>query len=101
MEYLGDVVILLGVMAFLISAVGLVRMPDVYTRMHVGTKTTTIGTLLVLFGVILLEPTWTLKLILLAVFIFLTNPLSTSVIARAAHKDGAVLENDTFKEISP
>lgn len=100
MNYLGDILVFIGVIAFLISAIGIVRMPDVYTRMHVGTKATTIGTLLVIFGVIFIEPSWTLKLVLLAIFIFLTNPLSSSVIARAAHRDGAVLENDDFKEVS-
>jgi multicomponent Na+:H+ antiporter subunit G len=100
MDYLGYLLIFFGAMAFLVSAVGLVRMPDVYTRMHVGTKTTTIGTLLVIFGIIFIEPSWAMKLILLAIFIFLTNPLSSSVVARAAHKDGAVLENDAFKEVS-
>ena len=100
MDYLGYLLIFFGVMAFLVSAIGLVRMPDVYTRMHVGTKTTTIGILLVIVGVIFIEPSWAFKLILLAIFIFLTNPLSSSVIARAAHKDGAVLENDDFKEVS-
>ena len=99
MEYIAYVFILLGVMAFLVSAIGLVRMPDVYTRMHVGTKTTTIGTILVIFGAILTEPTWAWKLILLAVFILITNPLSSSVIARASHKNGAVLENDECKEV--
>jgi multicomponent Na+:H+ antiporter subunit G len=47
------------------------------------------ATLLVITGAILLEPTWTPKLILLAVFILLTNPLSSSVVARASHKIGA------------
>lgn len=86
-------------MAFLVSAIGLVRMPDVYTRMHVGTKTTTIGTILVIFGAICIEPSWALKLILLAIFILLTNPLSSSVIARAVHKDGATLKSDALKEV--
>ncbi len=97
-ELLGFVFIFLGVMAFLVSAVGLLRMPDIYTRMHVGTKTTTIGTLLVIVGTIFIEPTWAFKLILLAIFILLTNPLSSSVIARASHKDGNTLELDELKE---
>ena len=99
MEYIGFTFILLGVMAFLISAIGLVRMPDVYTRMHIGTKATTIGSVLVIIGAIFTEPTWAWKLILLAVFILITNPLSSSVIARASHKNGAVLENDACKEV--
>jgi len=99
LEYLGYIFIFLGVISFLISAIGLVRMPDIYTRMHVGTKSTTMGTILVILGAICIEPSWALKLILLAVFILLTNPLSSSVIARASHKDGATLELDELKEI--
>ena len=97
-EYLGFLFIFLGVMAFLVSAIGLIRMPDVYTRMHVGTKTSTIGTILVLLGACLIEPTWSFKLLLLGAFILLTNPLSSSVIARATHKDGLTLERDDMKE---
>ena len=99
MAYLGYIFIFLGTISFLISAVGLIRMPDIYTRMHVGTKSTTMGTLLVILGTICIEPSWALKLILLAVFILLTNPLSSSVIARATHKDGATLESDELKEV--
>lgn len=99
MVYLGYVFIFLGVMSFLISAIGLLRMPDVYTRMHVGTKATTMGTILVIVGTICIEPSWAWKLILLAIFILLTNPLSSSVLARAVHKDGVTLESDELKEV--
>ncbi len=99
MVYLGYIFIFLGVIAFVISAIGLVRMPDIYTRMHAGTKATTIGVILVILGVICMEPSWAWKLILLAIFILLTNPLSSSVIARASHKDGATLESDELKEV--
>ncbi len=98
LDYLGFMFIFFGVMAFVVSTIGLLRMPDVYTRMHIGTKTTTIGTILVLFGASFIEPSWALKLFLLAVFILLTNPLSSSVIARATHKDGLVLDRDELKE---
>ena len=98
-EYLGFLFIFFGVMAFMVSAIGLIRMPDVYTRMHVGTKSTTIGTILVIIGACFIEPTWSFKLLLLAAFILLTNPLSSSVIARATHKDGLTLEKDELKEV--
>jgi len=97
--YLGYIFIFFGVIAFLISAIGLIRMPDVYTRMHAGTKATTMGIILVILGAICMEPSWAWKLILLAVFILLTNPLSSSVIARAVHSDGATLESDALKEV--
>jgi multicomponent Na+:H+ antiporter subunit G len=44
------------------------------------------ATILVIIGAIFLEPSWAAKLILLALFILATNPLSSSVIARASHK---------------
>jgi len=99
MVYLGYIFIFFGVMAFMVSAIGLVRMPDIYTRMHAGTKATTMGIILVILGAICMEPSWAWKLILLAIFILLTNPLSSSVIARASHSDGATLESDELKEV--
>jgi len=99
-ELIGYLFIFLGVLAFVVSAIGLLRMPDLYTRMHVGTKSTTIGTLLVIVGVIFIEPQWFLKLSLIVIFILLTNPLSSSVIARATHRDGLTLKNDEMKEIT-
>ncbi len=98
LAYIGNIFILFGVMAFLVSAIGLIRMPDIYTRMHIGTKATTIGTILVCIGAIFIEPSWSWKLLLLILFILLTNPLSSSVIARAAHKTGAILKSDEFKD---
>lgn len=88
LTYLGFLLLLLGVLSFIISAIGLLRMPDLYTRIHVGSKAPTIATLLVIAGALCIEPTWAAKLILLATLILLTNPLSSSVIARASHKVG-------------
>jgi len=99
MLYFGYFFIFLGVLSFLISAIGLLRMPDIYTRMHAGTKATTMGMVLIILGAICIEPSWAWKLILLAIFILLTNPLSSSVIARAAHSDGATLESDALNEV--
>lgn len=87
LEIFGFIFITLGLLAFLVSALGLLRMPDVFTRIHVGTKATTIGTILVTFGACFIEPSWSFKLLLLCAFILLTNPLSSSVIARATHKE--------------
>ena len=98
MEYFGFFLILSGSIVFLISAIGLFRMPDIYTRMHAGTKTTTMGTILLILGVMCIEPTWFAKLFLLIIFILITNPLSSSVIARASHKNGATLALDELKE---
>jgi len=97
LELIGYGFIMLGVLAFIVSSFGLIRMPDVYTRIHIGTKATTIGIMLIIIGACFLEPSWSFKLLLLAMFILLTNPLSSSVIARATHKDGLTLDRDELK----
>jgi len=86
MTFLGSLFIIAGIGSFLISAIGLLRMPDLYSRIHAGAKSPTLATLLVLLGAIFIEPVWTPKLLLLAFFVLATNPLSSSVIARASHK---------------
>jgi multicomponent Na+:H+ antiporter subunit G len=86
MTFFGFLFISLGVFAFVISSIGLLRMPDLYARIHAGAKSPTMATLLVIAGAIFLEPAWAPKLLLLAAFVLLTNPLSSSVIARASHK---------------
>ena len=86
MTFFGFFFIFLGMTAFIISAIGLLRMPDLYSRIHAGAKSPTMATILIIVGGIFLEPSWAPKLILLAVFVLATNPLSSSVIARASHK---------------
>ncbi len=79
--------LLVGGSAFLfLGGLGLLRMPDVYNRIQAGTKATTLGTILVLLGTALIQPAWSLKLLLIGVFLLFTNPLSSQVLANAAHR---------------
>ena len=73
----------------LLGGLGLVRMPDLFNRIQAGTKATTLGTLLSLAGVACLQPDWSLKLLLIGLFILFTNPLSSQVLARSAHRLGS------------
>ena len=82
---IGYISITLGAILLLISSIGLIRMPDTITRMHAGTKASTLGSLFILLGVAFLEPSLSFKLILLALFILLTNPLSSSILARSTY----------------
>ncbi len=82
-------ILLIGGTAFLaFGGLGLLRMPDTYTRIQAGTKATTLGTLLTLLGIAFLQPAWALKLLLIMLFLMFTNPLSSQVLARAAHRAG-------------
>lgn len=95
MEMIGAIIILIGSVFLFLGALGLIRMPDTYNRIQAGTKASTLGTLLSLAGLILLMPAWWGKLLLLVVFIILTNPVSSHTLARAAHHIGVPLTRKT------
>ncbi len=78
---------LLGIGGFIlfISGLGILRMPDVWNRLHAGTKATTLGSLLFIAGIGCLQPVWIPKLSLIIIFIILTNPVSGHAIARSVH----------------
>ena len=70
----------------IIGAVGLVRMPDFYTRVHAASIVDTIGAGLILLG-LLLQAGWTLvavKLLMLGLLVFFASPTSTHAVTRAA-----------------
>ncbi|MBS1264047.1 MAG: hypothetical protein MAG715_01246 [Methanonatronarchaeales archaeon] len=72
------------------AAVGLVRLPDLYTRAHSASKGDTLGGLLTLTAVAIAfgGGLSTFKTFLLIVFMFLTNPTAVHAIVRAAHDQG-------------
>jgi len=82
---IGALISLAGSMFLLLAAIGIFRMPDTYNRMQTGTKATTLGSLLFFIGIGLANPSWWGKLLALTIFIFITNPLSSHVLARALH----------------
>jgi len=88
-DIVGACLLVVGAAFLFLGGLGLNRMPDVYNRIQVGTKTTTLGTLLTLSGVACLHPDWAVKLLLVGLFLLFTNPLSSHVLARAAHRSGA------------
>jgi multicomponent Na+:H+ antiporter subunit G len=86
LSLLGALSLFVGTLFLLLGGLGLLRMPDTYTRIQAGTKATTLGTLLTLFGAALLMPGWSLKLLLIVLFVMFTNPLSSQFLARATHR---------------
>lgn len=79
-----------GAFFVLAGALGVLRMPDFFTRMHAAGMTDTLGAELVLFGLIVQAgfSQTSLKLLLVAFFLFLTSPTASHAIANAAHKSG-------------
>jgi multicomponent Na+:H+ antiporter subunit G len=92
MSILSAIIIIAGVFFFGTATLGLLRFPDVYTRMHATGKGDTMGALLCLVGLALynlhhgfsLEAVLvSIKLIFIAVFIFIANPTATHAIIKA------------------
>lgn len=93
-ETLAEIVIagliLLGALLTLVAALGLLRLPDLYTRMHAASKAGTAGSGLLLLAVAIQSgdsEVWT-KCLLAIVFIFLTAPVSAHLLAKAAARSG-------------
>jgi len=86
--FLGALLTLAGSMFLFLGALGVLRMPDIYNRMQAGTKSTTLGNILTLGGLGLLMPGWLPKIVLVILFVLITNPISSHALARSAHRSG-------------
>jgi multicomponent Na+:H+ antiporter subunit G len=79
-----------GVFFTFVSAVGVIRLPDVYSRAHTASQTDTLGAGLIVGAVVLAYgfESEVIKAVLLLVFIFITNPTAAHAVARAAYEEG-------------
>jgi len=89
----GMIFIIIGLIFDFIGCLGLLRLPDVYNRLHASIKCVTLGTSSILFGLFLYKgfsPTG-IKALMCILFLVLTAPVSAHVLARSAHKSGVKL----------
>ncbi len=75
-----------GAFFLLVGSIGIIRLPDFYSRSHATSKSDTLGLLLVLVGLAIFEGITlnSLKLMLVMAFVALTNPVGAHALARAA-----------------
>lgn len=87
LDILSWIFLLAGGFFVIVGAVGVLRFPDFYTRMHAAGVTDTLGADLILVGLLFQVPDGmtAIKLILIIVFILLTSPVSTHSLAHAAY----------------
>jgi multicomponent Na+:H+ antiporter subunit G len=89
----------IGIFFNILAGIGLLRFPDVYTRLHAGTKCTTFGSIFLIGSVVLigLKMWWesdtngsvlAIHSAIALIAILLTNPVGAHAIARAAHRSG-------------
>lgn len=89
-EFIAISIIFAGTIFCLIGAIGVLRFPDLFSRMHAAGLTDTLGALLVLGGLMLLAG-WSLataKLVFILAFLWMTSPTATHALAKAARHDG-------------
>ena len=93
MEIVSNVLLVIGGLFYLLGGLGVLRMPDVFNRIQAGTKATTLGAFALLLGIGLANPSWFIKVGLIIVFITISNPIGSSVLAKAAYKANGAPDN--------
>lgn len=83
----GGVFILGGLFFFLVGTIGIIRFPDVLSRIHAAAKCDTLGALLCLIGLIVFSGfnIASLKILLVLIFIWVTNPTASHLIGKAEY----------------
>jgi multicomponent Na+:H+ antiporter subunit G len=105
MEQVTTVIVFLlavaGTAFILVSSIGLLRMPDLLTRMHASSKAGTLGAILVMAAVAFHFPEGdvTLRAILIILFLFMTASVAAHAIARAGYFSGVKLVDGTRYEM--
>jgi len=100
LEILGALLLLAGAVLCLLAAVGVLRLPDFFMRMHAATKAGVAGSGLVLLGVAALlgEPSVWFKAALAVLFLLITTPVAGHLLGRAGYVSGVPLWRGTHED---
>lgn len=92
LDWAASVCFILGCALTLIAGIGVLRFPDLLSRMHAATKPQVLGLVLTMAGLALSlgssEVTW--KLLIVVLFQFMTAPVSAHMVGRAGYRTGKV-----------
>ena len=101
-EVIVAVLILFGTIFSFLSAIGLIRLPDVYTRAHAVSKSANLGVLSILFGTFLYflftDGYFSIRLLLGIFFVFLTSPVVAHLLNRAAYRSNVALAEESVQD---
>lgn len=100
---LAGIFVIAGTGFVLIAAIGLLRFPDFYTRIHAAAKAGTVGSALTLVALAIVsnEMAEVLRAIAAIFFFFLTAPLSAHLLGKAAHSAGYQLWEGSVRDEMP
>lgn len=84
------VMIVIGLLFLFVAAVGMVRLPDVFTRSHAVSLTDSLGALFLLSGLALYQgfSTNLVKIVIVLILLYLLNPVITHATIRSALRSG-------------
>lgn len=96
-DVVGGALMLTGSLLTLLAALGLHRFPDIFARMHAATKPATLGLVLLLVGAVVTvgQVAVALRFGLVAGLAFITAPVASHMVGRAAYRAGVELGPDT------
>ena len=97
LDVVSGVLIVSGAFLAMVGGIGVLRLPDVFGRMHAATKPPTLGLVLVGLGAILqLDQIADVTLLVLVMMLqFLTAPVGAHLVGRSAYQSGGQLDKDT------
>lgn len=89
-NYIAAGFMILGFFFVMVASIGVLRLPDFYTRLHASGKSETLGVMLTLIGFAIYNGfnLVSVKILLISLFVLLGNPIGTHAIARAAYYAG-------------
>ncbi|WP_400244368.1 monovalent cation/H(+) antiporter subunit G [Niallia sp. JL1B1071] len=100
-ELIAVLLIFFGAIFCFLSSLGLIRLPDVYTRSHAASKSSTMGVLFTLVGTFvffIIEGNFSIRLFLGIFFVFLTSPVASHVVVRSAYRSKVKLADVTVQD---
>ncbi|MGR3807727.1 monovalent cation/H(+) antiporter subunit G [Pasteurella testudinis] len=101
LDILGIIFLLLGGVSLAVSALGLHILPNTLSKQHAATKAGTLAVTLVALGAVLTvwDWGWTIRLAIIILFLILTLPIASHMLARAAIKDSSLLSDENHAAI--
>lgn len=88
MEWIIALLLMSGALFMLVAAIGVVKLADVYMRMHAITKAASLGAILMLVAVFIRHPQWIvgIEALMVVLFVIFTSPIGAHMIARVSHR---------------
>lgn len=97
-EWIAGILLILGSFFMLIASIGMIKLPDLYMRIHAATKAPTLGIFLMAMGIIIyfFELWASVEGLIVILFVFITTPIASHMISRVAHTMGVKKTESTF-----